>query len=238
MADRSRSLLWPTVAAVVLLVVTIAAGKWQLDRAQYKRALQAKIDAALAAPPVVLDGRPIAPEAVEGRRVRVKGRFDANHGIFLDNRSWQGRPAYGVLTPLLIDGAGTAVLIDRGLLLRDWKTTSLPAVPVPPAPVEIEGVAMQPPGKYLELSRQQVQGRLWQNLDLPRYAAQLPYPLLPIVVTQLNDTGDGLHRHWVRPDAGVEKHLGYAFQWFAMAATIVVIYGVMYARHRRAAKPH
>ncbi|MEO1766999.1 SURF1 family protein [Thiobacter aerophilum] len=233
MAEGGRGLLWPSVAAALLLAVTLAAGKWQLDRAEYKRALQARIDARLQAAPIALDGRPVDAAALQGRRVQVTGRFDSAHEIFLDNRSWEGHPAYQVLTPLLIEGASVAVLIDRGRVIRDWNGP-LPVVPVPPAPVRIDGIAGPPPGKYLELSRQVVQGKVWQNLDLPRYAATLPYSLLPVVVTQLNDTGDGLHRQWVRPDTGVEKHLGYAFQWFAMAATIVILYVVLYARRCRA----
>lgn len=235
MAERRRGLFWPTLAALVLLGVTLAAGKWQLDRAQYKRDLQARIDARLQAAPVILDGRPVDADTLHGRRVQVTGRFDPAHEIFIDNRSLQGRPAYQVLTPLLIGGGSVAVLVDRGRVSHEWNGP-LPVVRVPPAPVRIEGIAGPPPAKYLELSREVVQGKVWQNLDLPRYAAGLPYPLLPVVVTQLNDTGDGLYREWLRPDSGVEKHLGYAFQWFAMAAAIVILYVVMYARRRRSQK--
>lgn len=235
MAEARHSLLWPTLAAAILLAVTLAAGKWQLDRAHYKAVLQAQFDARMNAPPVMLDGSPLDAQAMHGRRVQVLGRFDPAHEIFIDNRNWQGQPAYQVLTPLLIDSSSVAVLVDRGRVIRDWNGP-LPVVPVPAAPVRIEGIAVPPPGKYLELSRQVVQGKVWQNLDLPRYAAGLPYPLLSVLVTQLNDTGDGLHRQWQRPDTGVEKHLGYAFQWFAMGAAIVILYVVMYAR-RRARKP-
>ena len=43
------------------------------------------------------------------------------------------------------------------------------------------------------------------------------------VVQQTNDTGDGLRRVWPRPDAGVDKHRGYAFQWYSLAALIAVL---------------
>lgn len=237
MTDRRRSPLWPTVAAALLFAVAIAAGNWQFDRAQTKRQLQARIDALAKAPPRVITGRESTAADLEGRRVVVTGRFDPAHEIFLDNRSWEGRPAYQVLTPLRIDGSDAAVLVNRGLVLRDWKAHEPPAVPVPPAPIRIEGMAGPPPGKYLELSTHVIQGKVWQNLDLPRYARTVPYPLLPIVVTQLNETGDGLHRRWLRPDTGVEKHIGYAVQWFGMAAATVVIYVVMYARRKKPARP-
>lgn len=233
MIERRHSLLWPTVAAVILLAITLAAGNWQLERARYKRELAARVDTLAKAPPLTLTGREREAAPLHGRRVRVVGRFDPEHEIFIDNRTLQGRPAYQVYTPLRIEGSDAAVLVDRGLVARSWQGPAVPVVPTPAAPVTIDGMAVPPPGKYLELSSQVVQGKVWQNLDLPRYAGGLPYPLLPVVVIQLNDTGDGLHRHWQRPDTGVEKHLGYAFQWFAMAAMIVILYVVMYARRRK-----
>jgi len=42
---RRRPFWLPTLAAIILLQVTIAAGIWQLNRAQTKRDLQAHYDA-------------------------------------------------------------------------------------------------------------------------------------------------------------------------------------------------
>lgn len=236
MTDRPRSLFLPTLAAVVFLAITLAAGNWQLNRAQYKRELQARTDRLAQEPPLALNGTAVDVATLHGRHVTVTGTFDVGHEIFIDNRTAQGKPAYQVLTPLRIAGSGAGVLVDRGLVQRTWEPKSLPVVPALPASVRIEGIAAPPGGKYLELSRETVDGKVWQNLDMERYAKTVPYALLPIVVTQLNDTGDGLYRHWVRPDAGVEKHVGYAFQWFAMSVTIVVIYVVLYAKRRKQIK--
>ena len=233
MSDKSRSILIPTIAAIVLLGVTLAAGNWQLHRAQYKRALQAQMDRLAQQRPEMLSGARVDAEGMRGRRVFAIGDFDSSHEIFIDNRTDQGHPAYQVMTPLRIQGSDAAVLVDRGLIQRSWESTTLPVVPAVKSPVRIEGVAAPPGGKYLELSKHTVDGKVWQNLDMARYAKTLPYPLLSIVVTQTNDTGDGLHHHWVRPDAGVEKHIGYAVQWFAMAAAIVIIYVVMYAKRNK-----
>ena len=40
-------------------------------------------------------------------------------------------------------------------------------------------------------------------------------------------------RRWNRPDVGIEKHVGYAFQWFALAVATIVIYGVMVCKTTR-----
>jgi hypothetical protein len=43
--------------------------------------------------------------------------------------------------------------------------------------------------------------------------------------TDLNNTrvDDGLVRSWIEPSEGVDKHRGYAFQWFLLAALCVVL---------------
>ncbi len=230
---RRRPFWLPTLAAIILLALTIAAGIWQLNRAQTKRDLQAHYDAQEKALPVVFPGTQIEVDAFRFRRVRVTGQFDVAHEILLDNRVLNGKPGYHVVTPLKIDQSARYVLIDRGWVARGADRTLLPEIRTPLGVVVIEGIAAPPSNKYLELSTQTVEGRVWQNLDMPRMDALLRYPLQPVVITQLNDNGDGLLRQWERPDAGVEKHLGYAFQWFALALTIIVIYVVMYAKRRK-----
>jgi surfeit locus 1 family protein len=37
-------------------------------------------------------------------------------------------------------------------------------------------------------------------------------------------TQDGLQRHWSLPAADVQKHYGYAFQWFALSALALILY--------------
>jgi len=42
---------------------------------------------------------------------------------------------------------------------------------------------------------------------------------------QLSVAADGLSRDWPRINTGLEKHYGYAFQWFALCGLIVLLYG-------------
>jgi cytochrome oxidase assembly protein ShyY1 len=65
---------------------------------------------------------------------------------------------------------------------------------------------------------------VWQNLTLERYRATVPIALQPVVIQQDSKLDDGLVREWSAPDLGIDKHYAYAFQWFVMAAAIVIIY--------------
>jgi surfeit locus 1 family protein len=48
--------------------------------------------------------------------------------------------------------------------------------------------------------------------------------LQPIVLQQTSKAADGLVRSWSRPDTGADRNRGYAFQWYALATTILITY--------------
>ena len=87
---------------------------------------------------------------------------------------------------------------------------------------------------------------LWQNLDMPRFAAAIDFPVQPFVL-QLDAQSDagGFVRDWPRPDDRRTVNLGYALQWWSFAATTLVLWLVLNLRRtgndRRSAprtKPH
>jgi len=234
MAERRRPIWLPTVAAIAVIALTVYAGIWQARKAQLKSALQDRYEAQSKALPVALPGGIIDDERYLYRRVSVTGRFDPAQEILLDNVVLKGVPGYQVITPLKLENEPTYVLISRGWIARGLDRTLLPEIKTPLGMVTIEGIAVPPSGKYLELSSQTVEGKVWENLHFKRMQALLPLRLQTVMVTQLNDSGDGLIHHWERPDTGMEKNAGYAFQWFAMALATLVIYGVHYAKRRKA----
>jgi surfeit locus 1 family protein len=102
----------------------------------------------------------------------------------------------------------------------------LPQIATPSGAVRIIGLATAPSTRYLELSNKVTEGSVWQNLTLERYRAAMPIPIQPVVIQQENDADDGLTRERSAPDLGVDKHYGYAFQWFALATAILIFYVV------------
>jgi surfeit locus 1 family protein len=96
--------------------------------------------------------------------------------------------------------------------------------------VEITGLAVVPGQRFVELSSAVEEGSVWQNLTLERYRRAFPLALQPVLIQQESALDDGLAREWPAPDLGVDKHYGYAFQWLALAATILVFYLVTHVR--------
>ncbi|HVF35748.1 MAG TPA: SURF1 family cytochrome oxidase biogenesis protein, partial [Candidatus Saccharimonadia bacterium] len=76
---------------------------------------------------------------------------------------------------------------------------------------------------------------LWPRLDLERLAQSLDEPIEPAIVRLDDAAAHGFDRAW-QPLANTlppERHRGYALQWFALAATVLVVAGVVAFRRKR-----
>lgn len=215
---------WLLLAAVLLgAALTARLGVWQLDRAQQKLALQAAVDAEAARPPLV--NADLGGEQQLHRRVILRGHWVADRSVWLDNRPMDGRAGFYIVTPLRLTGRGEAILVQRGWAPRDPADRSrLPPLITPAGEVEIAGRLAASPSRLYELG-DGTPGAIRQNLDAAALATESGLQLLPLTVVQTAGApGDGLLRHWPAPDLGLHKHYGYAFQWFALCALILLLY--------------
>ncbi|MEO8928969.1 MAG: SURF1 family protein [Caldimonas sp.] len=229
MRRTRRNSIVVLVAALATIALTARLGYWQLDRASQKTALQASLDARSHEPP--LDERslarsPAGAEAQHFRRVVLHGRWLADRTVFLDNRQMDGHVGFFVVTPLALAGSG-AVLVQRGWVARDFNDrTVLPQVETPTTPVTVEGSVAPSPSRLFEFAAAG-SGAIRQNLDIASFGRESRLDLLPLSILQHDAAGaapDGLVRHWPAPAIDVQKHYGYAAQWFAMAAAIAFLY--------------
>ena len=225
--------VWPTLAALFFFVLTLWLGNWQSGRAETKRALQARYDAAVHEAPIHVGNALLDRDSVLYRKLEVRGVFDAAHTILLDNRIYNGVAGYHVLTPLIIDGGSLAILVNRGWVAVGRSREQVPLPPTPTGLVRLEGMAVDPHTRYLELVHTEPQGRVWQNLDFARYAAVTRLTLQPVLLLQTSPLADGLRRDWPRPDTGVSMHVSYAIQWYSLATTLAVLWLVMNVKRHR-----
>lgn len=225
------------LAALAALAATLALCNWQLDRAHEKEAVGARLARLAKEPPIAIGQALLDAADLEWRRVSARGRFEPDHAVFVDNRIYRGVAGYHVYMPLALTGGERRVLVNRGWIAAPAVRGRVPEVPTPAGTVEVGGLAVVPSERFLELSDEVQQGRVWQNLTLERYRRVAPWPLQPVVIRQDTPLEDGLVRDWPPPDLGVEKHYGYAFQWAALAATIVIFYVVTHVRRRTPPQP-
>ena len=214
-----------TVAALLGVVATVSLGRWQLSRAAQKEQLQAAMDA--QSDKFVVDGATLRstaqPELLLHQRALLKGTWVPERTVFLDNRQMNARVGFFVMTPLRLEGGG-AILVQRGWVPRNFTDrAALPRVETPPGLVQIEGRMAPPPSKLYEPGTSSG-GAIRQNVDLAQFAAESGLMLLPVTLRQTGAASEGMDRQWPAADLGVDKHYGYAFQWFGLSALIAGLY--------------
>jgi surfeit locus 1 family protein len=263
MAFRSKVI--PFVATVALVVLGIVLGNWQTRRAHEKEVIAQRFAARSAVVlPAIGPRDPIgtqvfacgsaaaaagtsadADEAflknTEYCRTRTRGEFVSGWPVFLDNRPYKGQAGFILAMPFKIAGSDQHVLVLRGWLPRDAREyTRLPAFSTPQGEVEIEGLVVRGAGHVMQLGAPGAlkPGAIVQNLAIDEMARASGLRLQPYFVQQGGaGQGDALVRDWPAPATGVDKHRGYAFQWYAlalMAALYLVITGFRSGRKQSA----
>lgn len=229
MIPMTRPRFWVvTVATLMGVAVTLSLGRWQLDRAAQKQALQdAVANSATLAP---MDAVSLVEQKADAgpsqlhRPVRIDGFWQPRWTVYLDNRQMDGRPGFFVYTPLRLKDTGRDVLVQRGWVARDFQDrTRIAPISTPEGLVHVEGRLAAAPGRLYQLGEAGT-GPIRQNLELDAFRRETGLPLVDALVVQTGAASEGLLRNWPAFDAGVDKHHGYAFQWFGLAALISTLY--------------
>lgn len=193
-----RPRLWALALAAAACAAGVLLGNWQARRADEKRALGAQV-----------------------QRIVVYGEFLPERTLFLDNKVRGQRAGYEVVAPLRL-AEGIHVLVNRGWIEAPPRREQLPEVRTPRGRVKVEGIMLARFPQPMKLGEGD-KGRVRQAIDLRQFATESGLPLQAFVIEQHSALDDGLRRDWPRADAGVEKHKGYALQWYSLAALAVVL---------------
>lgn len=227
----------PAVATALLLPGLLALGFWQLDRSRQKLEIRNQVEQAAGANAISIATDALDSRAVKYRAVQSRGAFEPVPALLLDNKIYRGEAGYHVVAPFRPAGSDIRVLVNLGWVPWGPDRSVLPATPTPQGVLQIQGRAVIPPQDYFELKAQtpELQTRVWQNLDLAKYRTTVDFDVQPFVVELATESPvSDYKRQWRDFDDGwVERHKGYAFQWFGLAATLVVINIALWRRRRK-----
>ncbi len=227
------------VVVIVVAVVFVNLGFWQLRRLEERRTINAVGEARFESEPTVLGDLLVSAgddlDSLEFHRVLVTGEFQPEHEVLIRSQVHQGVAGFHVITPLLTE-AGTAVLVNRG-----WVPLELDQVPVAEVlphqgEVTVEGWARPTQLRPALGPRDPGEGRLerMSRVDIDRIEEQVPFDLEPIYLVLLGDQVEGQPLLSAPPTFDDEgPHLAYAIQWFGF--TLIGVFGYL-ALIRRAGR--
>lgn len=218
---------------LVVFIILVNLGLWQLRRLDQRRALNQAILDGLNQPPVTLTDQPVEPDAMHLRRVSVTGTFDNEESVILRGRSLNGQQGAELVVPLHIENSDTAVLVNRGWIPLAFSDAEARRAYDVDGKVTLEGIAYRtqtrPDTYFAPTDPTPAPGQdgldAWFRVDIERIQQQVDYPLLPIFVAQSPDeesTGPPIPEENI--DLSEGPHMGYALQWFSFALILAGIY--------------
>lgn len=235
------------VAAVVLAVLCLVAGRWQWDRSQSRNAEIDLVNANWAAPVVPADEILAGPGAVVPddeiwQRVELEGEYVADATVLLRNRPVRGSGGYHVLVPFetQLSGQDVVLIVDRGFVPLGTDGSSPDAVPAAPQGSVTVVASLRadeppsdrdaPPAQVQAISTEQVlaagpDGAAWaEGRTVGAYGslrAERPAP-------------DAALAALPKPSIDPGSHLSYAFQWCVFAIGAIGGYILLWRRERGA----
>lgn len=235
---RRRPRWLPLAAAVFAVALFVGLGTWQVQRADERERALAAIAAAEDRPAEPLPRGKAALRELTWYRVEIEGRFLAERQFLLDNRTVDGRPGFDVLTPFVLDD-GRTVLVDRGWTPADSRE---PAEPVHLSEAgrrvdAVTGRLWRPESGFRLGPALTGEDRAWPRIttrvDYAALSEALDRDLVPAVVRIEEPAPWTFEPRPVTPRFGPRRHIGYAFQWYALALAVIVVSGILLLRARR-----
>jgi surfeit locus 1 family protein len=224
----------PPLAAVGLVALFATLGFWQLDRAEQKRAVEAAF--ADTGERLIVAGDAGYPLY---QPLTATGRYLDERQFLIDNMILDGRLGYFVVTPFEYERGGPLLLVNRGWVAKDAAEglqAALQTAGGDTGETTVDGRAGQLPrvgiraGEVFTGEPGWPRTANWPTLD--DLAAALERDVLPFVLLADPETGSKLLRRWEPRQAGPMRHIGYAIQWFALAAAVIVTAVVLYRKKR------
>lgn len=218
---------------LVTLLVAICLGMaWlQLWRAETRGPRFEREQAALGSTPISLSAQQREGEKLLDRAATARGRWLPAKTLFVDNKIYRGRAGYHVLTPLLLSGSETVVLVNRGWIAASRLRSELPQVPSPAGEIEVTGVTHSFEMRTFELKETLPQGAVWQHVRETDYRRYSGLDALPVILLQTDVYDDGLIRDWGSPTNPAYKHYGYMVMWLVFAL-MAAAYGLLAWRRK------
>jgi len=216
-----------TALTLVLCMLFFYLGRWQWHKGDARQAEWDKFSAGTER--VTPLGSRGVDEVPKFQRVSLVGHLDPDHQFLLDNRSYQGRAGFEVLTPLQRPN-GRSLLVDRGWVPFSGLRARLPGVSLKPrGSVSVSGRVADLPSAGLASGRAPPGAQApWPKVtsfpSMDQLSLALGVALEPRIVLLDPREEEGYVRDWHPPGIDPIRHWSYAVQWWCFGVVLLVLW--------------
>jgi surfeit locus 1 family protein len=219
-----------TLLTVVVLGLLVSLGRWQLRRADERRAEFDAFDKGADATRLIDMQTRALPRY---QHVQAAGSYDAGRQILIDNMSdLHGHAGYYVITPFALAGGGW-ILVNRGWVPLGASRAELPGVGVAGATRSVRGRADHLPTPGIQMGTPAalhppfpVVANFPTRADIAALLSEPRWSDAADVVLLDADQPEGYVRQWQPPGFPPLRNVAYAVQWFGLALALFIIYCV------------
>lgn len=215
-----------TIITLTVVVIFTKLGMWQLDRADFKDAIKEKFESRLATDYQHFSATD-SLEDIDYRNLILEGDFDVSRTILVDNKLFEGRAGYEVLTPFILSGSRKVVLVNRGWVALGNSRDILPMIEQPMGLDVAKGIASVPNTDGFRMGAVSLTDS-WPQVvpfvDIDAMQSSFPGGLLPLMLWLAPNQPGHYQRNWDPVWADPEKSRAYALQWFIFALIATGLY--------------
>ena len=216
--------LVPSILILATMAFLVSLGFWQLDRADQKRTIEASIQKAnTGVVELIVNQNELLNK--EYYEVRLQGSYIGDKQFIYDNQIVDQASGYYVLTPFVLTGQSNAIMINRGFIPWNGRRDQLDDIAVDSAFREIK-IQVSRPIKRIELKTSDISNQfpvLIQAIDFDVIEEISSTSFVDVIGLLDPSSDDGFVRKWEPYTGSIEKHIGYAIQWFLMALVLGII---------------
>ncbi len=216
--------LVPSILILATMAFLVSLGFWQLDRADQKRTIEASIQKAnTGVVELIINQNELLNK--EYYEVRLQGSYIGDKQFIYDNQIVDQASGYYVLTPFVLTGQSNAIMINRGFIPWNGRRDQLDDIAVDSAFREVK-IQVSRPIKRIELKTSDISNQfpvLIQAIDFDVIEEISSTSFVDVIGLLDPSSDDGFIRKWEPYTGSIEKHIGYAIQWFLMALVLGII---------------
>lgn len=220
-----------TIAFLITFSILIKLGFWQLERADHKKFLNESYKLRQSEKIIDLNAHKNIKdkESILWRKVSLNGSFYKEKNLIVDNQIFKHEAGFNILTPFKLDGTGMTILVNRGWHKNLINREQIPVINSVDDIGLINGYAVKIPVPGINLGGSNIEIinaslARFQRINLDEINSFYQANFLPYMVYLNPLIDDEYISNFKLPVPDSEKNYGYAFQWFAFALTLLIIF--------------